>query len=219
MSPAAREGLEWWLHEVTRWNGRSLQATPPELEIDRCSPNRVGSLLSGDPHWQPVVRGGAEPLHQRDGAASRSVFSESSTETDDSVLLKSDNVTTIAYINRLGGTRSQVLVNISKELWLWCLQRGIALKAQHLPGKENLNADFMSRHLRDRTNWILNPALFDRCGVHCKCIFLQRHFLVSSQDFSVGVHIRKRRLQTPSVRIGGTCGLMPIHRGASLLES
>ena len=68
---------------------------------------------------------------------------------------------TVAYINRLGGTRSQVLVNISKELWLWCLQRGIVLKAQHLPGKENLNADFMSCHLRDGSDWILNPALFD----------------------------------------------------------
>jgi hypothetical protein len=47
-----------------------------------------------------------------------------------------------------------VLVRISKELWLWCLQRGIILRAQHLPGKEN--PDFMSCHLRDRT---LNPAL------------------------------------------------------------
>ena len=38
---------------------------------------------------------------------------------------------------------------------------GQHLKAQHLPGKENLNADFMCRHLRDRTDWILNPTLFD----------------------------------------------------------
>ena len=77
------------------------------------------------------------------------------------VLLKSDNVTTVAYINRLGGTRSRVLANIAKELWLWCLQKRITLKAQHLPGKENLNADFMSRHLRDRTDWTLNPVLFN----------------------------------------------------------
>ena len=34
MSPAAREDLEWWLHKVSRWNGRSLQTTPPELEIE-----------------------------------------------------------------------------------------------------------------------------------------------------------------------------------------
>lgn len=37
------------------------------------------------------------------------------------------------------------------------LQRGITLRAQHLhvPRKENLKADFMSRHLRDRTDWVL----------------------------------------------------------------
>ena len=34
MSPAAREDLKWWLHKVSRWNGRSLQTTPPELEIE-----------------------------------------------------------------------------------------------------------------------------------------------------------------------------------------
>lgn len=52
-------------------------------------------------------------------------------------------------------------VNISKTLWLWCLQRGITLRAQHLPGKEDLKADFKPRHLRDRTDWVLNPALFN----------------------------------------------------------
>ena len=69
-------------------------------------------------------------------------------------------MTTVAYIDRLGGTKSRTLVKISKELWAWCLKRGIALQAQHLPGKQNLSAYFMSRHLRDRTDWILNPALF-----------------------------------------------------------
>ena len=77
-----------------------------------------------------------------------------------SIFLLSDNVTTVAYINHLGGTKSCTLVEIAKELWTWCFQRGIALQAQHLPGKPNLHADFMSRHLRDRTDWILNPALF-----------------------------------------------------------
>ena len=60
------------------------------------------------------------------------------------MLLKSNNVTTVAYINHLGGTKSKILANISKNIWLWCLQRGITLKAQHLPGKENLKADFIS---------------------------------------------------------------------------
>ena len=62
-----------------------------------------------------------------------------------SVLLKSDNVTTVAYINRLGGRKSHSLVEISKELWAWCLHRGIVLQAQHLLGRLNINADFIYR--------------------------------------------------------------------------
>ena len=33
------------------------------------------------------------------------------------ILLLTDNTTTVAHINRLGGTKSQVLVQIVKELW------------------------------------------------------------------------------------------------------
>ena len=164
MSAAAKEDIEWWIHEVSKWNGRSLQATSPELEIETDA-----SLTGWGAYCQGNLTGGRwseeeQSLHINELkllAAQFALRAFLKNVRDVSVLLKSDNVTTVAYINHLGGTRSGVLVNISKELWLWCLQRGIALKAQHLPGKENLNADFMSRHLRDRTDWILNPALFN----------------------------------------------------------
>lgn len=45
-------------------------------------------------------------------------------------------------------------------MFAWCLQRQIKLQAQHLPGKVNITADFLSRHLRDRTDWVLNANLF-----------------------------------------------------------
>ena len=164
MSTAAKEDIEWWIHEVSKWNGRSLQATLPELEIETDA-----SLTGWGAYCQGNLTGGRwseeeQSLHINELellAAQFALRAVLKNVRDVSVLLKSDNVTTVAYINHLGGTRSRVLVNISKELWLWCLQRGIALKAQHLPGKENLKADFVSRHLRDRTDWILNPALFN----------------------------------------------------------
>ena len=44
---------------------------------DGCLPDWVGSILSGQPHRWPVVRGGTEPTHQRAGAVGSSVcFSE-----------------------------------------------------------------------------------------------------------------------------------------------
>ena len=76
------------------------------------------------------------------------------------ILLLIDNITTVAHINRLGGTKSQVLVQIVKELWQWCLNQGITLTAQHLPGLQNIRADFMLRYLTDRSDRMLNPHLF-----------------------------------------------------------
>ena len=74
MSPAAEEDLEWWIHKVSRWNGRSLQATPPELEIETDA-----SLAGWGAYCQGNFTGGrwSEPPHQRAGAASSSVCSES----------------------------------------------------------------------------------------------------------------------------------------------
>lgn len=42
----------------------------------------------------------------------------------------------------------------------WCLQKGIYLKAQHLAGKQNITAYFLSCHLRDSFDWILNEEIF-----------------------------------------------------------
>ena len=62
----------------------------------------------------------------------------------------------------MGGTKSPLITAQVKELWSWCLQRKISVKAQHLPGVKNVMADYLSRHLRDRTDWILDPSVF-RC--------------------------------------------------------
>ena len=61
------------------------------------------------------------------------------------VLLKMDNTSAVSYVNHLGGTRSSTLSQKAKELWLWCLDRGISLSAEFLPEESNTTADFQSR--------------------------------------------------------------------------
>ena len=65
-------------------------------------------------------------------------------------------------MNKLGGTVSQNLMAITKDLWLWCLQRDISLIAEHLPGVQNTIADEESRVMKDRTDWKLNPEVFNQ---------------------------------------------------------
>ena len=68
-----------------------------------------------------------------------------------SVLLCTDNMSVVTYVNQMGGTRSPLLTAQAIDLWSWCLQRKITVAAQYIPGPENVMADYLSRHLRDRT--------------------------------------------------------------------
>ena len=66
----------------------------------------------------------------------------------------------MAYVLKMGGTRSSVLVGIAQELWGYALTKQITLIAEHLPGKGNHKADWESRHFRDSSNWKLNLSIF-----------------------------------------------------------
>jgi len=76
------------------------------------------------------------------------------------VHLKMDNTTAVAYVNHLGGTRSSLLVQKTKDLWTWCLDREIILSAEFLPGVRNCTADYQSRLVATSAEWRLDPNVF-----------------------------------------------------------
>ena len=87
------------------------------------------------------------------------------------VLLKMDNKSAVAYVNKLGGTRSLPLNSLALEIWEWCLRKEIWISAEYLPGREKLWADWESRHCRDLSGWKLRPDLFQalmKFHMNCK---------------------------------------------------
>jgi hypothetical protein len=66
-----------------------------------------------------------------------------------------DNTAAVAYINKMGGTHSQVLSNLALDLWEWCIHNNMEVSAQHLPGHLNIRADRESRLLPDSSDWKL----------------------------------------------------------------
>ena len=78
------------------------------------------------------------------------------------ILLLTDNVSVVAHvhINHMGGTRSPLLHGQRDVAVVSSDLEEYIVVAQHLPGLENVTADFLSRHLSDRTNWMLNPEIF-----------------------------------------------------------
>ena len=81
-------------------------------------------------------------------------------ERDVHVQLRSDNVTTVAYIRNMGGIRSLLCDSLASELWNWCKVRGIWISATHIPGSSNDEADAESRAPQGDTEWALNDEVF-----------------------------------------------------------
>ena len=72
----------------------------------------------------------------------------------------SDN-TTVAYINAIGGIKSQVCNDMAHLIWGWCTKRNIWLSACHIPGVQNSEADAESGKSNESTEWSLDPEVFD----------------------------------------------------------
>lgn len=76
------------------------------------------------------------------------------------VCIKSDNSTTVCYLNAMGGTKSPSCNKIAKSVWMCCVKNEIWLTACHVPGVLNFEADKSSRQFNERIEWQLQPGIF-----------------------------------------------------------
>ena len=163
ISQYCREELNWWDMNMSRWNGRSLLSQEIDMTIDSdASLIGWGAVCQGQQTGGPWSQSEKEMhincLELLAATLAARTFLKHNRRI--SVLLRMDNTTAVAYINNLGGTVSKELVDLAKNLWMWCLERNINITAQHLPGIQNHIADAESRTMVDRSDWKLNPILF-----------------------------------------------------------
>ena len=76
------------------------------------------------------------------------------------ILLRLDNTTAIAYINRMRDSRYEGLSSLAREIWQWCERRDIWIIASYIPSKENVEADQESRRLQPETELELDDRVF-----------------------------------------------------------
>ena len=77
-----------------------------------------------------------------------------------SVHIRIDNITALTYLKKMGGTKSAQLTHLSKQIWEYLLQHQITITVEYLPGRLNVEADTMSRNVRDSSEWKLDPQVF-----------------------------------------------------------
>ena len=74
------------------------------------------------------------------------------------VQVLSDNITSVAYLNHMGGTVKELTL-IAKLIWKLALDNKITLISKHLSGKSNTRADQLSR-VKDKHEWMLSRPAF-----------------------------------------------------------
>lgn len=146
------EELDCWDIQTCKWNGKSILKTETGITI-----NSDASLTGWEACYHLQTTGG--PWSEEETrmhinclellAATLIVKAFAKNKSRISILLRIDNTTAVAYINHLGGTISRDLVKLTKNLWMWCLERNIHITVQHLPGSLNTIADVESQTLTD----------------------------------------------------------------------
>ena len=77
------------------------------------------------------------------------------------VLVRTDNTTVVAYINKQGGLRSPQLHRLAHKLILWSSANLLSLRATHVPGVMNHGADLLSRGHPRYGEWRLHREVME----------------------------------------------------------
>ena len=178
----ARRDLSWWIEKVEGCNGQRIMPQTPDMTLTSDA-SREGWGVT----FKETRTGGMwmveERIHHINYLELKAAFlalqTFASHKHNVHIRMRIDNRTAIAYINKKGGTHSQNLSDLAIQVWEWCLSRGITIKAEHIPGRENHEADSESRKGTESSDWMLHPDIFRE--LDCKWgrfdvdLFVARH--------------------------------------------
>ncbi|CAB0017744.1 unnamed protein product [Nesidiocoris tenuis] len=76
------------------------------------------------------------------------------------ILIRTDNTTALASVNKMGSIQHKKLNTLARKIWQWCEARNIWIFASYITSKDNHEADAASRILPPETEWMLDENVF-----------------------------------------------------------
>ena len=158
----AKGELTWWLQNLAKVNGSPIIHPTPDLTIFTDASLTGWGAVCGNSQTNGKWSATEKRLHinvlELKGAM-LGIQSLMKNQHSKIISLNMDNSTAVAYINHKGGTRSPELLNVTLQLWNWCIQNDLYIIARHVPGKTNVTADRESREFQDNSDWMIDPII------------------------------------------------------------
>lgn len=164
ISETAHEDLNWWSKNINSASN-VIKTFDPIIEIfSDASLTGWGASCKGKRahgHWSREEKS----LHINVLELLAAFFALkcfASDLSDGDILLRLDNTTAMAYVNKKGGVRFPKLNKIAKTIWSWCEERSLWLYASYICSKDNFEADYESRRLDPETEYSLADKAFNK---------------------------------------------------------
>ena len=140
------EELKWWMDHIDVWNGKSCLRASLDLALEI---QTDASKTGWGAHCKGIKTQGLRTPSEKTlrinvlelKAVLFAVKAFTKNKSDCHIHVKVDNTTTVAYINKMGGTKSPNLMSVTKDLWAYCISKMIMITVEHVPGNLNQIAD------------------------------------------------------------------------------
>ena len=166
-----KEELSWWITNMKIYNGKSLLIVPPDLIIfsDASKKGWCASCqgITTGGRWSSVEKTWHINVLELE-AARLAILSFKKFKKLNSIHQQIDNVTalSLSYLLNMGGTQNKHLIEISKEIWGYLIERKIHLTAEYILSLSNQTADWASQNFQDSSEWKLCPTVFEQICSH-----------------------------------------------------
>ena len=165
LNQASIRDLEWWTKNLHKWNGTPWKMQDPSLTVSTDASQTgwgAASSQGGEAQESWTMAEATAHINVLElKAIQLGLTALAGNVKNSTILIKSDNTTALAYVEKKGGTKCRDLTAKAIEIWEWALKRNNHLNTQHVPGKLNIRADTLSRW-RDPSDYKLSTHLYNK---------------------------------------------------------
>ena len=146
-STQARSELQWWVDNVEVAYQALAREAPKEKIFTDASLSGWGAEFQGTSTWGrwTVTESKNHINYLEMLAIFLGLRTYASKKANIHIRIMCDNTSAVNILNYMGTSHSDPCNELAKVIWEWCIKRSMWISIVHIPGKNNVVADFESR--------------------------------------------------------------------------